>query len=446
MNFTGKVLTFAAFGILLSLSLRADLTTRTTPIVKAVAAVMPSVVNLSTQRIVADDNSEADDNSDLLGNGMRQEHSLGSGSIIDPAGLVVTSEHVVKRAAAISVTLADGTHAAARKLAGDEINDIALLQIVNLPAGRKLTTIHTAIPGDILLGERIIVVGNPYGLGNSIASGVVSAIGRKIVSGDRVIFDDILQIDAMVYPGNSGGPLINIDAEMIGISTALHREAQGGISFAIPIQRVANTLSRWLIPERFNHAALGITPACERHADGKIKVFLQDVMIDSPAWKAGLRSGDELISANGVALTEALTLSRIIWRLQPGATLTLQLADRREIKVQTEPLRLEDGRTAARNRLGLGIRPLTPALANALDYPLADGVIVSDPGRPVSGGLSRGDLLVQVGDMAIHTPQDIAQALRDKFYGDTVPVIAVGISKQENGYYLTRKIAQLKVK
>jgi len=440
------LLIMTAFMLLAGTAVQADRSARTTPTVKAVAEVMPSVVNLSTQRIVADNNNDTDAVSDLLSSGPRQEHSLGSGSIIDPAGLVVTSEHVVKRATAISVTLADGSHAAARKLAGDEINDIALLQITGLPPDKKLIPIRTAIPGDLLLGEPIIVVGNPYGLGNSISSGVLSAIGRKVVSGDRVIFDDILQLDAMVYPGNSGGPVINIDAAMIGISTALHREAQGGISFAIPIQRVANTLSRWLIPERFSHASLGLVPTCERVAGDRIRISLQDVIVDSPAWKAGLRTGNEIAAANGITLRDGLDLSRLIWKLRPGDTISLLLADGRQVNVKAEPFQLADGRSVAQTRLGLGLKNLSPQLAAALGYPISEGVIVSDPDRSPSGpALARGDILVQIDDVAIHNLQDVAQALRDKFYGDTVQVIAVAISKQESGYYLTRKIAMLKI-
>ena len=420
---------------------------RITPAVRAVADVMPSVVNISTERMVAE-NGEPD--KELFaempsGSGARQEHSLGSGCIIDSAGLVVTCEHVVRRASMITVTLADGTRHAARKLAGDEVNDLALLRIEGVLREHPLPPIRVAEPGDLLLGETVIVVGNPFGLGSSISSGVLSAVGRKVVFQGRVVFDDLLQIDATVYPGNSGGPLINLDAEMIGLSAALHREASG-ISFAIPLQRVVNTMAKWLIPERFSNASLGIVPAIEREPDGRLRIFLQDVLVDSPAWKAGLRAGDTLTAVNREPVNNLPALSRNLWRMKAGDRIGLKLADGREVELRAEKYQLDDGRLVAKMRLGLGVRQLNPELAAALGYPLHEGVVVSEPDYSAGSGIARGDLLVQIGDVAIHHLQDIARALRNRFYGDNVPVIVVGITRQDDGYYLTRKFYLLKVR
>ncbi len=422
---------------------------RITPTVQAVAGVLPSVVNLSTEKIVSETQGrDLETWEKLFGfapgtSGPKTDYSLGSGSIIDNSGLIVTSAHVVNRATKITVTLYDGSKFLARKLSSDELNDIALLQIIGIPEDKKITSIKMAAPGDLLLGESVIAVGNPYGLGSSISKGVLSAVGRKVVYHGETIFNDILQTDAAVYPGNSGGPLINLNAEMIGVSAAIHKEAKG-ISFAIPLQRVENTLSKWLIPERFRNISLGIVPANERLKDGKIRIYLQDVIRNSPAWKAGLRPGMNISGFNGEKLTSVMPLCRYLWKLTNKDEISLMMDNGKTINLQPEDITLNDGKLIAEMRLGISVKRLTIPLARALDYPFHDGVIISSPGE-YSNKVKRGELLVQIGDVAIHNIEDIARALRNSSHGNTVPVGLVNIRKYGDKYYLTKKMLLMKL-
>ncbi len=422
---------------------------RVTPTVKAVAEVLPSVVNLSTEKMVAEtDNNNTDPleqwNGSVPGRGTHKDYSLGSGCIIEASGYVVTCAHVVYRATRINVTLFDGSRYLARTIASDELNDIALLKIIGLEPDKKLQPVKLALPGDLLLGETVVVVGNPYGLGSTISRGVLSAVGRKIVYQGKILFGDILQTDASVYPGNSGGPLININGEMIGISAAIHRDARG-IGFAIPLQRVENTLARWFVPEKYGNVILGFVPANERLADGRIRLFVQEVRPDSPAWKSGLRAGTDIASINGVKYETVPQLYNILANATDNDKFVVAAIDGRKFTFTAEKLTLNDGSMIAGLRLGLGVKALTPELAEALGYPISEGVIVSAPDA-AQPEIKRGDLLIQIGDTVIYGVQDIARALLHKNYGDSVPVGVVSFIREGDRNYLYRKVVIIKLR
>ena len=422
---------------------------RVTPTVKAVAQVLPSVVNLSTEKMVEEANGHGADapeqwNGGYPGRGLRKDYSLGSGCIIDASGYVVTCAHVVYRATRINVTLFDGSRYLAKIIASDELNDIALLKIVGLEPDKKLQPVKMAMPGDLLLGETVVVVGNPYGLGSTISRGVLSAVGRKIVHQGKVLFGDILQTDAPVYPGNSGGPLININGEMIGISAAIHRDARG-IGFAIPLQRVENTLARWFVPEKYGNVVLGFIPGNERLENGRVRLFVQDVTPDSPAWKSGLRSGMDIVSVNGIKYHTVLPLSRLLAGATAGDDFTIAVEGGRKYDFTAEKLTLNDGRMIAALRLGLGVKNLTPDLAEALGYPVSEGVLISEP-AVAQPEIKRGDLLLQIGDTVIYSVQDIARALLNKNYGDTVPVGVVSFIREGDRSYLHRKMVMIQLR
>ena len=423
---------------------------RITPTVRAVAEALPSVVNLGTEKIVSEGQERAMEAWEKMFGfspgtaGTRKDYSLGSGSLIDPAGFIVTSAHVVHRATLIIATFYDGTRCAAKKVASDELNDIALLKLSELPPAGLPRPIRMAEPGDVILGETVITVGNPFGLGSSISQGVLSAVGRKVVYQGKVIFNDMLQTDAAVYPGNSGGPLININAEMIGVSAAIHREAES-ISFAIPLQRVSNILARWLVPERFSDVSLGVIPGNERTHDGKLRIYVAEVIPDSPAWNAGLRAGTDIVACNGTTLRDVMELSLKLWSVTPGEKLRLTLGDGRQMAIKAEPITLNDGRLIARMRLGLGVRELTPELAAALGYPFSEGVLVTSPDVSPDN-VKRGDLLVQIGDSVIHSLEDLARALRERHYGDSIPLGFVTVSKRGDKFELSRKMVMLKLR
>jgi serine protease Do len=414
---------------------------RITPTVKAAARVLPSVVNLSTERLL--DNDQADDFFPLLDK--RRGYSLGSGCIISESGLVVTSAHVVHNAMRINVTLHDGQIFTAEIIAADELNDIALLRLHNIPKASS-PPIPTAAPGDLILGETVIAVGNPYGLGNTISHGVLSGIGRQVTYGDHVVFSDILQTDCAIHAGNSGGPLININGEMIGLTSSVIRGADG-IGFAIPLQRLENILGHWLTPERFNNVSVGVIPGVRRMQDGELVFFVSDVMNDSPAWEAGIRPGLKLLRFNDSPITNLLSLSLALTRLKAGDEITLTPPSGNQIRFTAEKISMTDAASAPEKRLGLRLRQITPELARTLNYPTNAGLIVSKPPESAPE-VKRGDILIRLGSIPIQKPEDIAIALRNYHYGDTVPALLASVTPTADGqrYRLERKNVNLYVK
>ena len=205
---------------------------RRNEVVRAIEKALPAVVNISTQRVIDSENlSDSDDFSALqrlFDKFLRSQkssasYSLGSGCIIDPSGLIVTNAHVVERAAKIMITLNGGRNFEAEIVADNPLHDIALLKIRNPPRG--LTAICCDDSGRLYLGETVIAVGNPFGLDSSITVGALSGTRRRFTYQGHVIFSDILQTDAIVYPGNSGGPLINIEGNMIGMNMSSYENA-----------------------------------------------------------------------------------------------------------------------------------------------------------------------------------------------------------------------------
>lgn len=392
---------------------------RITPVVLCISKAMPSVVNLSAERLMPagteDDLPFATAHEPALN---QTEYSLGSGCVVDSSGLVLTNAHVIFRAAKVLVTLSDGGRYWADVIASDNYNDLALLRINGLTA--PLTPIPMAEPGDLILGEPVIIVGNPYGLGGTIVEGILSAVNRRISVNDVVVFDDLLQTDASVHPGNSGAPLLNINGEMIGMSLANLQDAPG-ISFALPQQRISDALGMWLIPERFRDVSLGLIPAVRRSANGDLLFYIREVLPDSPAARAGLQTGMSISHVDGKLLDHDITqISSILWKVSAGETVTV-VGDTNTYSITAEPLKNQDWRQLAKLKLGLSLLQLTPEMAKAMNYPDMDALVVSSP--PSNADVGRGDILVQIGDAAINTPDDLARALGNVRYGKEVRAV-----------------------
>lgn len=406
---------------------------RRTPVVKAIEKVMPSVVNLSTEKLVDRRQSiwlQLFDDATESGGFRRNEpgYSIGTGTVIDPSGLILTSAHVVSRASRIRATLHDGRTLSAEALFEDPENDIALLRISN--AAETFRSIRGNTPGDLMLGETTIAVGNPYGLDGTITVGVLSGIGRSITNRGKTVFTDMLQTDASVFPGSSGGPLINLNAEMIGMNIAVRRDSPG-IGFAIPLFRIENKLAQWMIPDRSGSALIGIVPALRK--DGT--VYIRRIIPGSPAELAGLREGDPIRSFNRIEVEgNLLPLLRKILRIQPGEIIEIETGARKKFRFAAQPLPAPDNASAIRFKLGIGLENLTPPLAKALRYPFDSGVIVSDPAPVLAGfGIRRGDMLIKLGDRVIHSMDDISRILRDPDYPEIVPAYFLSVPDADGG-------------
>jgi len=427
-----------------------QLNNRVTPTVKAVAQVLPSVVNIGTERIVPYYNSQfgaADPFEQLFRKFYekqigRKETSLGSGAIINKEGLVVTNAHVVHKATRIYITDNNGHQYLAKEIAADDLNDISLLKLESkFPL--DLTPIDFARADEpVMLGETVIAVGNPYGLGSSISKGIVSAIGRKVTYKGKVLFDDILQTDAPINPGNSGGPLVNINGELIGLNTAIFEQANS-IGFAIPLKRIEKVLAMWLIPERFSDVTLGLIPG-EIVKSGNTIFKCREIISGSPADKAGLQKNDEILMVNGKKIKHLMDISNELWQLKGGDLLSLTIKEKGNLTLTVEKLEALDGEKLIAQKLGVQAVKLTKQLAGQLKYPFYDGLIVNEISSQ-NPALSRGDVIVKIGDVPIYDYADIRRALNGKYYGDKVKALVIFGAKKFGKKQLYKKNVLLNV-
>ena len=417
--------------------------TRETPVVLATRDALPSVVNIGTERLVSSSYSPWGDQYPFARlfrdyfaeQGETKTTSLGSGSIIDPAGLIITNCHVVSRASKIEILLEDGTVFTAIIVATDDLNDVALLKIVDC-GDKKFKPIKFSEPGVLFLGEPVIAVGNPFGLGHSITCGVLSAIGRKATYQGKVIFSDIIQTDAAINPGNSGGPLINVEGDMIGMSVAMHKTAQG-ISFAIPLKRIENILGKWLIPERFSDVSLGIILGLGESNKGRCPIAIEEVVQKSPAWNAGLRPGDIVKGFEGRKDPAVIDILRTLWKLQSGNKIKIE-TDKGSFEIAVAGLQPMNGDEMASQKLGIGLQELTPQISAAMDYPFDGGLVVNDVKSKMKN-IARGDMLFSLGDKPVNSFAEIPRALQNYHFGDKVPAVFGSVIKKGKKHYIMRK-------
>ena len=291
--------------------------------------VMPGVVNVSITGHAAPARIGDDDGGPRGGGrGGQLIHGAGSGFIIDPAGYIVTNNHVVKDADEISVTLNDGTVLPAKVVGTDPKTDLALIKV---KADRKLTAVEWGDSDAAQVGDWVMAVGNPYGLGGTVTAGIVSARGRDVNSNP---LEDFLQIDAPINPGNSGGPSFDASGKVIGINSEIYSPSGGsvGIGFAIPSNLARSVIAQlrehgsvqrgWLgvqiqalTPELADAAGLGT-------AHGAL---VADVQKNSPALKAGLRQGDVIVSFGGKPVAQSRDLPRLVAATASGTTVPVEV-------------------------------------------------------------------------------------------------------------------------
>jgi serine protease Do len=271
---------------------------RRTPVVAVAEKVSPAVVNIAAESIVR----EADPFFGGIFTPRRRAQSLGSGLIIEAAGIVLTNAHVVEGASRIVVTLRDGRELEADLLGSDRDADLAVLKV----AARNLPAVSLGRSSDLMIGETVVAIGNPFGLSHTVTMGVLSAVGRTVPSesGER-LFTDFLQTDASINPGNSGGPLVNILGEVIGINTAIVSGANG-IGFAIPADRarrvVADLLRYGELRPVWSGARLVTVDAelARRYQlQEKRGALVTKVYPGSPAASAGLQEKDVIVATGG---------------------------------------------------------------------------------------------------------------------------------------------------
>jgi S1-C subfamily serine protease len=283
--------------------------------------------------------------------------SLGSGVVVSPDGFVLTNAHVVERGARFRVQLLDGRELPARVIGIDPASDLAVLRV---ETKERLPYLAAGRSDDLMIGETVIAIGNPFGLAHTVTTGVVSALHRKVGDPRRQLFD-MVQTDASINPGNSGGPLVNIQGQLIGVNTAILGDRSAGIGFAIPIDRalrVAEDLIRHgEVREGFTGVAVRDEPVkSDRIGGDRVRVQVSGVETGSPAAAAGVRKGDVVESVGDVPVESAAEYRFRVRDVPVGGAVRLGLLrgkERVQVSVRTVELSAERAEQQLLQRTGL---------------------------------------------------------------------------------------------
>ena len=364
--------------------------------------------------------------------GQARRIALGSGFIIDPSGYIVTNNHVVGDAAKVQVILQDKTKYTARIVGRDPKTDLAVLKI---KADKPLPYVAFGNSSAAQVGDWVMAVGNPFGLGGTVTTGIISARGRDINEGP---YDDFLQIDATINRGNSGGPTFNLSGQVIGINTAIYSPNGGsvGIGFAIPSNVAKAVVAQLEKHGKVTRGWLGVqiqqvTPAIASslglpNEDGALIAL---VTPHSPSAKAGLKQGDVILAFNGHQVRQLRDLPRLVAAAAPNSEASLSVwREGHRIALQAKLGELpnnpqlasaqsaEPGESGA-SALGLHFAPLSERLRRELRVGKdVHGVVITgiDDNSPAEDvGLSQGDVVVAVNQQPVHTPEEAAQKLRE---------------------------------
>ncbi len=367
-------------------------------------------------------------------------HALGSGVIIDKEGLILTNNHVVEKATEIKIRLETGKEYEAKVTGRDSMTDLALIQVkpdADFP--------KPAVMGDssaLRVGDWVMAVGNPYGLGHTVTVGIVSAKGRVIGAGR---YDDFLQTDAAINQGNSGGPLFNMAGEIVGINTAIVPQGQN-IGFAIPVNMAKEILSQLksgkVVRGWLGVAIQDVTPDLAKSFGlGSAKgVLVGDIVAGGPAEKAGLKRGDVVLRVDGKDVESARAMSRQVGSTSPGTTIKVDIireGKEKSVKVKIATLAQKEEQPPSEEEAtwGIAVQDITPDLAHRLGLgPDETGVIISDvdpDSAAAEAGLRPGDLIVQVNREDIEDLDDYNEAMEKAAESQTVLLLV----KREKGTF-----------
>ncbi len=432
---------------------------RETPVVRAVRNVSPAVVNISSAYEVRKRTSPFSgfgldpffeeffrDFFDPRFEQRQKRTSLGSGVIIDgQKGLILTNAHVIGKTGTIKVVLEDEREFEAKIVGADPDSDLAVLMIESRD---PLPSIKMGSSDDLMIGETVIAIGNPFGFSHTVTTGVISAINRSIRAEDRE-YHDFIQIDASINPGNSGGPLLNINGELIGINTAIYAKAQG-IGFAIPISKARKIISDLIQYGEVIQAWIGIVVqemddklAGYLKVPGSKGVLIKTVEPKSPAKKAGLQEGDIILAIGNDRIASAGDYESATRRL--AATDVIQTTiwrngKKQTVAVKTEMFPLELAEDLAYRLLGIRVEDLTEKSRRAYRIAASTGVLISEINEKayLAGiGARPGDVVRQIDDYSIQNSEDFKRAVIKYRRKNSVVLL---LQRGEQGYYITVRL------
>jgi len=413
-----------------------------------VKRVLPAVVNISSSRTVKQNPDLGLDPffRQFFGDSFRnvprerREKGLGSGVIVSPDGYVLTNNHVVDGATDIEVTLHDKREFKAKVVGTDARTDIAVLKL----EGSGFPTLAMADSSKVDVGDIVLAVGNPFGVGQTVTMGIVSATGRSGLGIEQV--EDFIQTDAPINPGNSGGALVDEEGRLIGINTAIVGSSGGnaGIGFAVPVNMARHDMDQIIAHGKVERAYIGVVPqdvnpSLARAFNTQTRgALVSEVSPDSPASRAGLKTGDIVQSLNGQQVEDANQLRLRIGEMSAGASVNLGiLRDGKQMTLSvrlaefpTNEERASNGRSVQRGSgsssglSGVDVETLTPDMARQMQISAQTKGVVVDNVNPDSkaadAGLERGDVILQVNRRPVANTSEFQQALSSTSNGQPV--------------------------
>ncbi|MFW6240991.1 MAG: trypsin-like peptidase domain-containing protein [Thermodesulfobacteriota bacterium] len=419
---------------------------RENAVVRAVRKVSPAVVNVATE-------TPAARRSPFGGDPMfewffrdffeppprrapRERNSLGSGVVIDgKEGLVLTNAHVISQTGSITVVLQDEREFSAEIVGADPDSDLAILRV---SADKRLPEIGMGDSEDLMIGEDVIAIGNPFGFSHTVTTGVISALHRSIRAGETV-YHDFIQTDASINPGNSGGPLLNIHGELIGINTAIYAKAQG-IGFAIPINKARRIVAELIRHGEVTETWIGVTvqdmdPRTARYLNAPTSggALIRRVEDKSPASAADLREGDIVLNLGGIRVQNVRDFYDAMRGYAPGEMVRMTIwRDGRSVKREVQAQAFPTGRASELAMRLLGIR-----VRNSGE---GDGVVITDisPGSFLATvGARPGDRIHRIDELPTRNVDEFERAVARYRNKRSVVVLLV---RGTQGYYITVRL------
>jgi serine protease Do len=374
----------------------------------------------------------------LGGGNLQRVTSLGSGFVIDPKGTIITNNHVIEDASEIQVNFEDGSSLKAKVVARDELTDLAILKVT---PKRALVAARFGDSDRSRVGDWVVAIGNPFGFGGSVTAGIISAFNRDIGAGQ---YDDFIQTDAAINRGNSGGPLFNLDGEVIGINSAIISPSGGsiGLGFAIPSNSASHVIDQLMKFGETRRGWIGVqiqsvTPeiAAGLGLEQPMGALVNDVTSGGPAQRAGLKIGDLILKFDGKTVDAMRSLPRLVAGTEIGRTVQIEiLRDKQRLILAVQVGKLDEKQlselragNAPRNGLapepgggevaviGMDLARVSPGLRR--EFALSgnvEGAVVTDisPDSAAAGELRVGDVILEIDQQRVRTPQDVETRIK----------------------------------
>jgi serine protease Do len=428
--------------------------------VEIAKAVKPAVVNVSVKKSEDSPGRQGPGGRDMdeflrryFGSRPRGEaRGLGSGFVINADGHIVTNNHVVDAASEVRVKLGDGRELTAKVLGRDPKTDLALIKV----DAAGLPFIPFGDSTALQVGEPVMAIGNPFGLDQTVTTGIVSATGRVIGAGP---YDDFIQTDASVNPGNSGGPLVNAKGQVIGINTAIVSRSGGsdGVGFAIPVNLAKAVVTQLVEHGRVIRASLGVSiqSVTEALAKGmslpdEKGALVSSVVEGSPAAKAGFKPGDVIVEYDGKPVAKAADLPKLVASTEVGRNVAVKvLREGKQLTLRAAVARMDDGEAtreaatslADKGKLGVAVETLTPETARQLGLTESRGVVVRDvqpDSKAGDAGIRPGDVIVEAGGKPVANTEDLRRIVDG--HTAATPLVLL-VKREQASLYLAVSLA-----